>query len=99
MLGRNKNANKEIATAVIAGCSFRSTYNVYRWYRLRRRKTKTALGTSERVIVIDEIENLKNALLYLKNNHEFGYHEESKWRVYDETTINKKIQNLSGMIT
>ena len=93
-----KNANKEIATAVIAGCSFRSTYNVYRWYRLRRRKTKTALGTSERVIVIDEIENLKNALLYIKNNDEFGYHEESKWRVYDETTINNKIQNLSRMI-
>ena len=100
-LALSKNTDKvkkEIASAIIAGCSFRSTYNIYRWYQLRKRKTKRALGKTELKIIADEIENLQTALPHIENDDRFGFHEESKWRIYDKDIIKKKVNILKHMI-
>ena len=93
-----ENSDREIASAVIAGCSFRSTYNIYRWYKLRKRKIKVTPGKAEHEIIADEIENLTNALPHLENNRQFGYHEETKWQIYSESDIKNKIHDLELMI-
>jgi len=93
----NIHGTRELAVAAIAGCSFRSAYNVYRWYRSRRNKKTKSLITSELRIIEDEISNLNMALRYIENDKRFGFHEEDKWQVFTSEDILKKMKILKRM--
>jgi len=82
---------------LIAAACFRSTYNIYRWYQLRKHKKTKALGLSEREIITDEIENLQSALPLLKTDHRLGYHEEAKFQMFDEKTLKRKLEHLKSL--
>ena len=86
-------AQKELASAALAGCTFRSTYNIYRWYRLTKDGRKP--GHPEKIEIIrNEIENLQQALTYIPQDNRSGYHQEPHLYLYDEHTIRGKLAQL-----
>ncbi len=89
---------KELNVAKIIGCCFRSTWNIYRWYKLRKHKRTQKLSKSEREIIADELSNLQIALPLVKLDTRLGYHEEARWYMFTPKTINQKIRDLKKLI-
>jgi len=94
----NLRTKKELATAIVAGCSFRSTYNIYRWYLLRKRRNTSVLNTEEQDIVNDELSNVRIALPLVETDEQFGFHEEAQWRMYTPTRMKQKIRYLKQLL-
>lgn len=94
----NIRRQKELATATVAGCCFRSTYNIYYWYQRRKNKKTKSLDKIEQQIIFDEIDNLQTALPYVKSDDSLGFHDEAKWRMFDKKTIENKIHQLKCLI-
>jgi hypothetical protein len=94
----SKRAKKEIGVAKIAGASFTSTHNIYKWYMLRKNNSAKKLADVEMKIVEDELANLKMVLPYVKADDRCGFHEEAQWRMFDFESIQKKIELLSQIM-
>ena len=90
---------QELSVAVVAGCCFRSMFNLYRWYVSRRGKKTAKLSAEEYKIVTDEIENLKKALPLVKTDRYFGFHEEAQWQMYDTERIKQKVSFLKKLVS
>ncbi len=85
--------HKEICSALIAGCSFQSVYNIYRWYNLK--KYSESFKRAEMLEIInDEIENLERAVLYIEKDPRVGYHQEAQAYMYDMDMIKNKLEIL-----
>ena len=91
------NAKKELAVATIAGASFRSVYNVYRWYRLNK-YLKFSDQSEKAEILTDEIENLKVALASAQKDSRLGYHQEAQAYMYSVEAIRAKIEDLESKL-
>ena len=89
---------QELAVAVVVGCCFRSTFNIYRWYASRREQATLQMTDEDRRIVLDEIANLQKALPLVKTDSYFGFHEEPKWRMYDAEAIERKLISLQSLV-
>ena len=96
LIGANnkKRKSQELACAMVTAGSFRSCYNIYRWYALRKNKRSAALGIDEQQIIDDEIENLKRVLPFVECDKRMGYHTEAKWRMFSGATIRRKLRGL-----
>jgi hypothetical protein len=91
----SERSQKELAAAGVAGCIFRSTYNIYLWYHLKKNKCGQA---GEEAVIADEIENLQNALSYIGDDERFGYHQEPQIYIFDKKMIQSKLDNLRDRI-
>ena len=81
-----------------AGGTFRSAYNIYRWYLLRRNKKSQKLGPAEREIITDELQNLIATLPYVQADPRLGLHQEPQWQMYNPKILKQKIQLLKAML-
>ena len=93
----NERMREELGVAKIIGGTFRSTYNIYRWYILRRRKKTKRLSAGELNIIADELCNLQGTLPYVEADQRAGFHQEPQWRMFDPDSIRQKISSLSKM--
>ena len=84
----SKRAEKEIGVAKIAGATFTSTHNIYKWYLLRKNSSTKKLTATELEIVEDELANLKAVLPYVEADSRCGFHEEVQWRMFGPESIN-----------
>ncbi len=91
-------SENEFGVAVVAGCSFRSAYNIYRWYQQRKDRTSTTLTDEDREIVIDEIENLEKALPFVKKDNRLGFQQEANCYFYTPEKMKNKIDNLNLLL-
>ena len=89
-----KRKNQELASAMVTAGSFRSCYNIYRWYALRKNKRSAVFGADEQQIIDSEIQNLKLALPFVESDQRMGYHAEAKWQMFNGSAIKRKIIDL-----
>jgi hypothetical protein len=90
---QGENAIAEKANAWVCYHIFRSTWNVFRVYKLRLKWTDDLLPEYSR-IVRDEIENLEAALPYVEADQRFGFHAEPHAYLFDAAGIRKKLRAL-----
>ena len=95
--GRER-ACRALAVATVAGCCFRSTFNIYRWYRVRRHKRTDKLGKLEREIVTDELQNLRRALPLVELHRKLGFHEEPWRHMFPPSAIRRKMRRLRELL-
>jgi len=94
----NTRMRQEFGVAKIIGGIFQSTYNIYRWYLLRKDKKTNSITVIERDIVINELENIKTALPFVEADSRAGFHQEPQWQMFDSGSIRRKITLLSKYI-
>ncbi len=94
----NARIRQEYGVAKIVGASFRSAFNIYRWYLLRRNKKTRKAGHLEHEIISDELQNLKEALPFVEADGRCGFHQEPQWQMFDADGIQTKIKNLSRLL-
>ena len=87
-------SQKEISSAKVAGGSFRSCWNIYRWYLLRKDNPSSKFTHEEVAIMKDELENVETALSYVQQDSRLGFHQEAQCYMFDENSIKKKIKGL-----
>lgn len=91
----HRHAVEELNTAAVCYHSFRSTRNFLKIYCLRRKWDKGMLP-EYRNIIRDELENLKEVLLFVESDDRFGYHIEAHGYQYDAERISKRIAELES---
>jgi len=91
-------ANKELGVAVTAGCAFRSTYNIYRWYASRKARRSRSLSAEDRQIVADEIANLREALPWVADDPRLGFHQEPQRYLFTAAGIRRKLRELKALL-
>jgi hypothetical protein len=86
---------EEISTARTCYHVFRSVWNTYRAYKLRKNwKDKNLLPFL--MIVKDELENLQEVLPIIKNDSRQGFHGEAFDYMFNAKSISKKIKQLKS---
>jgi hypothetical protein len=93
---RNEHSVAEIANAEVCGGVFRSTWNLFRFYKLRLDWDKTKLAVYKKISK-DELENLNQVLPYVENDKRFGYHSEAHDYMFNAEMIKKKIAVLGQL--
>jgi len=93
-----QSAENELGVAIVAGCSFRSAYNIYRWYQQRKDRTSITLTDENREIVLDEINNLQKALPYIEKDDRLGFQQEANCYMYTAEKITGKINELNKFL-
>jgi hypothetical protein len=83
-------ASEEIANAEVCAGAFRSTWNLFRIYKLRLDWNKEKL-TEYNKITKDELQNIKQVLPYVEQDKRFGYHSEAHCYMFNAEDIRKKI--------
>ena len=91
-----ENKEKEFGVAFTAGCCFRSTHNIYRWYQQRNGKPTKELTGNDIQIINDEIGNLERALPFIEADERLGYHQECNSYMFSSVEIKNKIYDLKG---
>ena len=91
-------AENELGVAVVAGCCFRSSYNIYRWYQQRKDHTAKTLTDEERRTVLDEMDNLEKALPFVKSDQRLGFQQEANCYMYSSDKIMNKIDELKRLL-
>lgn len=94
----NERMKKEFGVAKIIGGTFRSTYNIYRWYVLRHKKKTQKTSSDNLDIITDELSNLQATLPYVEADARAGFHQEPQWQMFDSKNIRQKIKLLSQMV-
>ncbi len=89
---------EELNNANVCYHIFRSGWNIYRVYKLRR-SWNDAKFKDYFQIVEDEIENLQQVLPIVKEDRRFGFHPEAQGYMYDSNSIEKKIKNLKWRLS
>ena len=90
----NARMRQEYGVAKIIGASFRSTFNIYKWYILRKNKNDLGINETEFKILSDELQNLKEILPYVEADTRCGFHQEAQGYMFDKSSIRKKIELL-----
>jgi hypothetical protein len=91
----NEHATAEVANAEVCGGAFRSTWNLFRFYKLRLDWDETKLPAYKQISE-DELDNLKQVLPYVEQDKRFGYHSEAHDYMFNAEMIKKKITALAG---
>ncbi len=91
-------SEQEIAVAKVSGCCFRSCWNIYRWYQLRKDKPSSEFSDQDAMIMEDELENIKTAMVYVQQDSRFGFHQESQCYMFDKQSIQTKISSLENRL-
>jgi len=93
-----QNKEKEFGVALTAGCCFRSTYNIYRWYLQRKENSIKMLTAGELQIITDEIANLERVLPCVEADKRLGYHQECNCYMFSAAVIKTKLKQLNDML-
>ncbi|OHB54174.1 MAG: hypothetical protein A2Y12_17000 [Planctomycetes bacterium GWF2_42_9] len=99
-LDRNRHnikACREFSLAKIVGGIFRSTYNIYNWYLLRKNNRTNIINPKEKDIILDEIANLKSVLPFVESEPRAGFHQEAQCQMFDSAGIQRKIKLLQNL--
>lgn len=88
----------EINNAWAAYHCFRSTRNIYQWYRYRKPNQDKPVSNEGRQIIEDEIENLQAALKVLAKDNRLGFHQEARMYLFNTEIVNAKIVKLKKML-
>lgn len=83
----------ELDNARIIGHSFRSAWNLHRFFALRKSWSDACRPDYVR-IAQDEIENLEAALPILERDPRFGWHGECHAYLYDAAAVRRKLEAL-----
>ena len=94
----NERMRKELGIAKIIGGTFRSTWNIYRWYTLGRTRKTHKMTAAELDIVADELSNLQAALPYVEADRRCGFHQEPQWQMFSEESMLQKIKLLTSYL-
>ena len=86
-------ATEERNNAWVCYHVFRSTWNTYRIYRLRRKWTESKHPAYLRIIK-NELANLQQVLPILERDQRFGWHAECQARMFTPAAVRKKIRAL-----
>jgi hypothetical protein len=93
----NARMRQEFGVAKIIGGVFQSTHNIYKWYIIRKGKRTNKIGTAERDILANELENIKSVLPFVEADSRAGFHQEPQWQMFDHDSIKRKIEILHNM--
>lgn len=86
-------ARQELDNARIVGHSFRSAWNMYRFFALRK-NWRDACRPEYARIARDEIANLEAALPILDRDPRFGWHGECHAYLYNAASVRRKCETL-----
>lgn len=86
-------ACEEIANAEVCGGAFRSTWNLFRTYKLRLNWSDEKL-TEYNEISKDELQNIKHVLPYVEQDKRFGYHSEAHGYMFNAEMLKYKIVEI-----
>jgi hypothetical protein len=89
----NKHVVAEIANAEVCGGAFRSTWNLFRFYKLRLAWDDKKLPAYKQISE-DELINLQQVLPYIEQDSRLGYHSEAHGYMFNAEIIKKKIATL-----
>lgn len=92
-----RHAQQECDNAWVCYHIFRSTWNTYRAYRLRRRWNDSKIIQYRRIIK-NELSNLRQVLSIVERDSRFGFHAEAQAYMFDAKTIERKIRVLNKQI-
>ena len=87
----------ELGNAVICGCIWQSSENIYRAYRLRRNWDDSKRAELKH-IVISELETVNAALPWVEKDERQGWHGEAFVRFFDPETMRRKIVFLEALL-
>jgi hypothetical protein len=90
-------ARMELDNARVCYHVFRSAWNTYRAYRLRRHWTDAKLDAFRR-IAANERANLEQVSTYVQRDPRFGYHSEPQAAMFDTTSIRRKMRQLGALL-
>lgn len=90
------NARNEVGNAAICGAAWRSAFNTYKAYRLRR-CWNDSLRSELTAIAADELEVLRAVLPHVENDPRQGYHAEAHGHMFDAASIKNKMLILQKM--
>jgi len=90
-------AVEERTTARVVGHCFRSGWNVYRAYKLRK-NWKGAHRAKLKAIAADEREHLADALPLVAGDDRQGFHSEAQHRMFTPAGIRRKIKQLDRLL-
>ena len=90
-------ARKELGVARAVAGSYRSLYNVYRWYQAIKLWTEDPTSPANRAILTDELENLRQVLPWVKADPRLGFHEEPHWSVFNPRQLKRKLYELTKL--
>ncbi len=91
-------AAEEIANAEVCAGVFRSTWNLFRIYKLRITWNNKKVPEYNK-ITKDELQNIKRVLPYLEQDKRFGYHSEAHAYMFNAEMIKNKISVISNELT
>ncbi len=94
----HRRARREVGVTRVAGATFRSTWNIYRWYLARRRRQAQRLSAADKAIVANEIENVRAALPYVEADDRLGFHEEPQCYMFDTVSMKRKLRVLGKLL-
>ena len=94
----DKHAEEELANAEVCRAAFRSTYNVFRTYKLRKEWNPGKLSEYLKYAA-DELENVKRALPYIEKDKRLGYHSEAQGYMFDAASVKAKIKALEQQLS
>ncbi len=87
----------ELGNAVICGCIWQSSENIYRAYRLRR-EWDDARRDELKHIVLSELEAVRTALPWVEKDERQGWHGEAFVRFFDPESMRRKIVFLETLL-
>jgi hypothetical protein len=93
----DRHTREELPNAWVCYHTWRSTWNLFRVYKLRLKWSDAKLD-AYLDIAEDELENLRAVLPYVQADKRFGYHSEAHAYLYDAAEIRKKINALQRQL-
>lgn len=94
---RHPHGGEELRSAWFAAHSFRSCWNLYRAYPLRR-KWKQANEKKLRPMMEDELEHLPALVPMMDEDKRLGYHSECQHRLATPSGVRRKIRELKKLL-
>jgi len=94
-----RNAKKELDNAAIIYHIYRSSWNIYRAYKLRKKWSDKKMEAYLR-IAVNELKNLEEVIPILKRDHEkiLGFHIEGQTYMFDIAGVTRKINSLKKQL-
>ena len=93
----NRHAREELANAEVCAGAFRSTYNIFCTYKLRKAWNADKLPEYLKCVA-DELANVKRALPFIEKDKRFGYHSEAHGYMFDAAAVKEKIKALEDQL-
>ncbi|OHB56434.1 MAG: hypothetical protein A2Y12_06270 [Planctomycetes bacterium GWF2_42_9] len=89
----------EIYNALTAYHCFRSTLNIYKWYKDRKPLQNEPMTNTQKNIIADEIENLHCLKAILKKDKRLGFNLEARMYMFNGELIDAKLGKLQKIMS